>query len=130
MQTVSTMRSSAGWGDGVRPALVGSAVVGSLFLLVILSKAPVIQNRLRRWLPRARLESERKPNLPALRASILGREKSRVAEVMGQPVAETGGLSATWYYPVETNEKLTMAVSFEDDRASGVEFFHPPGNHA
>ncbi len=46
--------------------------------------------------------------------------------MLGPPRTATGGASGVWYYPVDRNDRLAMAIRFDGDRARSVEFFSAP----
>ena len=83
----------------------------------------------RRWKP-SRAES-----LPMLATAIVGCSRGAVAAVFGPPRnAVVCGTYAegeqpdheTWYYPIEREQSLAMAIEFHDDSARHVEFFQAP----
>ena len=70
-----------------------------------------------------RRRSRRQSSLPSLRAALVGSTRRQVAEILGSPRTTMHGETETWYYPVDSDDRLAMAVSFEGNRARSVEFF-------
>jgi hypothetical protein len=121
-------------------------IIGGALFLVALSG----QSRLGQWLrgffdgldhsTRRRLQSRVHGQMlsPArLRERILGRPKAHIAAEFGPPrtavfashtpVAQPAFWRGdTWYYAIDPRSELAMAVSFENDQASAVEFFQAP----
>ncbi len=79
-------------------------------------------------------------SLPLLAGAIVGTSRNTVAAVFGPPRAavvngaiEPGSAGSsmwqaqTWYYPLQQEQSLAMAIEFVDDSARHVEFFQAPG---
>ena len=74
--------------------------------------------------------------MPMLADAILGNSKCAVASVFGPPrtavVTEPTTLTPTywdadtWYYPLPKADRLAVAIQFEDDYATGVQFLRGP----
>ena len=100
-----------------------------IMALAILSRGP-IWVAVRRLLSRPRRspaeQAARLLSLPSLRSAIVGRGQRAVFDMFGPPQAAAGGLPPVWYYPIHATDRLAMAISFDDDRAVDVEFFHTP----
>ena len=75
--------------------------------------------------------------LQSVRASILGKARQHIRELLGPPSAMgngTGGEGAgsgagagpdaatTWYYPLDKTRRVAMAIVFDHDRVRDVEF--------
>ena len=107
----------------VRALFLAPAVVGSFAALVVLGQSAGLRRTVRRWFGRAEVT----PHLDALRASVVGQKSRRVTALFGPPPAATSSPTVTWYYPVAATPRTAMAISFQDDLATRVEFFRPPG---
>jgi hypothetical protein len=114
-----------------RPA-ISPALTGMIMALFVLGREPLLV-ALRRLLIRPKRspteQAARMLSLPSLRAAILGRGKQSLVNMFGPPQAAAHGGQGqrpVWYYPVHPQEHLAMAISFEDERAVHVEFFHAP----
>ena len=106
----------------VRALFLAPAVAGSFAALVMLGQTRGVRRRVRRWLGRDGAD------LDALRASIVGQPQRRVTARLGPPPAATSSPTVTWYYPVAAAERPTaMAISFDGEVATRVEFIRPPG---
>jgi outer membrane protein assembly factor BamE (lipoprotein component of BamABCDE complex) len=97
--------------------LLTPAAIGSLAVVMVLAK------RHRFSLP---AETPRGPKLARLRSAILGSTKRKIASMLGPPRVTQSGADATWYYPLSKEERLALAISFEQDRARQVEFVRSP----
>ena len=106
-----------------RAMLLAPAVVGSVCTLVLLGRSRGVRRTLAGWLGRTSVMAELEP----VRAAVVGRSKRRVTALYGPPPAATSAPTVTWYYPVAGADRLAMAVSFDGDRATRVEFFRSPG---
>jgi len=84
----------------------------------------------------------REQSLPMLAQALLGSNRRTIVAVFGPPRAAcvSGPCAAgaspdfwhadTWYYPLPRAGALAMALAFDEDHASTVEFFQPPGSPA
>lgn len=117
--------------------VVVPAVIGSCAAVILLAKTAITSIGLERWrhrrLVRPRARSLRGPgrgtedSLAGLRDAIVGNGKREISSVFGPPhSAAVRGAHDTWYYPLRDRERLAMAISFNNDLAREVEFFHPP----
>ena len=87
--------------------------------------------------------SDRKPSptqsLPMLAGAIIGSSKSTIQAVFGPPrsaaVPEVGVVvhpkqvywqSDVWYYPLRRQGPMAIAINFDEDLATKVEFFTAP----
>ena len=80
----------------------------------------------------------REQSLPMLAEAIVGSSKSAIASVFGPPrsavVMHANGVPAgatywhadTWYYPLPKSGPLAMAIEFNGDDASRVQFLRAP----
>jgi hypothetical protein len=78
----------------------------------------------------------RTESLPMLAEAIVGNTRENVAAVFGPPrgavvcgtVGAAGDASRneTWYYPLEREQNLAMAIEFDGDAARHVEFLSAP----
>jgi hypothetical protein len=107
----------------------------------LLARGPIFEKMLNR-VGRGK-RSSKKPSgadsLPMLAGAIIGSTKSTIESVFGPPrsaaVDEVGIVvhpqqvfwqSDVWYYPLARNSLTAIAIQFEDDLASHVEFFTAP----
>lgn len=83
----------------------------------------------RRWKP------SRGESLPMLASAIVGCSRGAVAAVFGPPrnsvvcgtyVDGEQPTNETWYYPIQREQNLAMAIEFSEDSARHVEFFRAP----
>ena len=115
----------------VKALFLAPAVLGSFCTLVLLGRSTGVRHGLRRWLGRpadaVRGDAVRGVDAATLRGSIVGQSKRRVTALFGPPPAATSAPTVTWYYPVPAARRTAMAVSFDGDRATGVEFSQSPG---
>ena len=91
---------------------------------------------------RQRVLKVRRPSpeqsLPMLADAVVGTDKSTLYSVFGPPKAAASKrirgpgsvvsywLADTWYYSLPRNGLLAMAINFDQDCASGVEFLQAP----
>lgn len=74
-----------------------------------------------------------------LAGAILGSDKAMISAVLGPPrAAAMDGVgivvhpqmvfwqSSLWYYPMPRDGMIALAITFDDDLATRVEFFEPP----
>jgi outer membrane protein assembly factor BamE (lipoprotein component of BamABCDE complex) len=94
----------------------GPAIVGSVLALLFICKLPRIR----------RQSSGPKLSMSFLRQALLGHRKTQVAEMLGPPRAAEEGQAGVWYYPLDSADRLAMAISFEHERVRSVEFFKSP----
>lgn len=131
---------AAGVSDFTQLALWMAASLAGLVTAVLLARRPFFESLARRmgWsaggpaIPRP----DREQGLCLLADAIVGNTKAAVAAVFGPPrSAVAAGLQApaptfwdadTWYYPLPKGERLAVAIAFEEDFATSVEFLHPP----
>jgi outer membrane protein assembly factor BamE (lipoprotein component of BamABCDE complex) len=94
----------------------GPVIVGSFLALIFVLRLPLLrrQSRGMKW------------SMSTLRQALLGHRKKQVSAMLGPPRVVTDGLAAVWYYPVDSADRLAMAVSFEHERVRSVEFFKSP----
>jgi hypothetical protein len=133
-------QSSPG-GQFAQLALWMAANLAGLLTAVLLSRGPFFESLLDRVGRGA--SSNRKPtpgqSLPRLAGAIVGSDKSTIESVFGPPrsaaVKEVGIVvlpqvvywqADTWYYPLQRNGMMAMAINFDDDLATQVEFFTAP----
>jgi hypothetical protein len=109
----------------VKALFLAPAVLGSFCALVLLGQSRSVRHALRRLMGRP---SPATPSgaLDAVRARIVGQDRRRITTLFGPPPASTSAPSVTWYYPVRAAARTAMAISFEDDTATRVEFFRSP----
>ena len=118
-------------------ALWMSAGLAGMVSAVLLARAPFFQSLLARFGPerRARKPSPEK-SLPMLASAILGSSRSTIQAVFGPPrsaVIDGIGVvvhpqqvywqSDTWYYPLRRQGPMAIAINFDEDLATKVEFF-------
>jgi outer membrane protein assembly factor BamE (lipoprotein component of BamABCDE complex) len=107
------------------PNWLKSVVTGSILALVLIGGVPTVRNLIRRkprqpyWTAGDSLES--------LRASILGHGRKQIAAKLGPPKALGNGAGITWYYALDHEQRIAMAIQFDHDQARAVEFFQSPG---
>ena len=80
-------------------------------------------------------------SLPLLAEAIVGNSRETVAEVFGpprgavlhepleavaMPAQPPVRITETWYYPIEREEHMAMAIEFDSETARRVEFFKAP----
>jgi hypothetical protein len=122
-------------------ALWMAACLAGMVSAVMLARAPFFRRLLARFgpaNPRARKPSREK-SLPMLAGAILGSSRSTIQAVFGPPrsaVVEGIGVvvhpqqvywqSDTWYYPLRRRGPMALAINFQDDLATKVEFFTAP----
>src|SRR4051794_25674805 len=121
-------------------------IIGGALMLLALSERSRVGQGLRvsisglDWRSRKRLQprthaSHFSPTI--LRERILGRPKAHIAAEFGPPrtaayLSDTAVAQPafwrgdTWYYAIDPNSELAMAVTFENDEARAVEFFQGP----
>jgi len=124
-QRIETKVVTPGDPPWVKALFLAPAVVGSFCALVLLGQSRSVRHGLRRLIGRG-APAAPTGALDAVRARIVGQDRRRIASVFGPPPASTSAPCVTWYYPVRTVERTAMAISFEDDRATRVEFFQSP----
>lgn len=129
-------------------ALWMAATLAGVVSAVLLARGPHfrrIQRNVgtRRRRRKASLRPTRSQSLPLLAQALVGNSRKAVAEVLGLPRAavlagtmtlESGQCTMwraqTWYYLVDGGDGMGMAIAFEDDFASSVEFFSAPRQQA
>lgn len=128
-------------GEHNQLALWMAAGLAGMVSAVMLARAPFFQNLLARFGPAGR--SARKPSrrksLPMLASAILGSSRATIQAVFGPPrSAMVDGVgvvvhpqhihwqSDTWYYPLRRRGPMALAIQFQDDLATKVEFFTAP----
>lgn len=108
---------------------------------MMLARAPFFEELLARFGPeklRRKKPSPRK-SLPMLATAILGSSRATIHAVFGPPrsaVVEGVAVvvrpqqifwqSDTWYYPLRRQGPMAIAINFQDDFATKVEFFTAP----
>ncbi len=119
---VSVMRHSMVHAKTAFAVFDGPILVCSFLALLVIAKVP----RLRRLFRGAPSRCQQ-PSLPSLRRAVLGHGTRSIIQMLGSPRAATQGVHPVWYYPVNTRERLAMAIWFDKGHATAVEFFSPPG---
>ena len=119
-------------------ALWMSAGLAGMVSAVLLARAPFFQSLLARFGPEKRRAKKPSPkkSLPMLASAILGSSRSTIQAVFGPPrsaVIDGIGVvvhpqqvywqSDTWYYPLRRQGPMAIAINFQDDLATKVEFF-------
>lgn len=105
---------------------------------MMLARAPFFEGLLARFgrdKSRARKPSQEK-SIPMLASAILGSSRATIHAVFGPPrsaAIEGVGVavhpqqvfwqSDTWYYPLRRQGPMAIAINFQEDHASKVEFF-------
>jgi hypothetical protein len=106
-----------------------NAMAGMMMALIFLAREPLLIC-LRRLFVRPRRsateQAARMLSLPSLRLAIVGHGKQYITDMFGPPPTTSGGACTIWYYPLHAPQQLAMAISFADERAVDVEFFHSP----
>ena len=125
-ERVETLVARPGDPVWVKALFLAPAVLGSFCTLVLLGQSKSVRRGLRQWLGRGG-PADAAADLAAIRARVVGQDRRRVTALFGPPPAATSSPTVTWYYPVLAMERTAMAISFQDDRASRVEFFRSPG---
>src|SRR5947209_5823550 len=90
-------------------------IVGSFAAFILVANASNAGRILsRRHSPRRHGIATDERSLAGLRDAILGSAKPQIASVFGPPhsAAARGGVGDTWYYPLQSSERLAMAISF------------------
>lgn len=115
-----------------------AAGLAGMVSAVLLARAPFFQSLLARFGPRKKRAKKpsRKKSLPMLASAILGSSRSTIQAVFGPPrsaVIDGIGVvvhpqqvywqSNTWYYPLCRQGPMAIAINFQDDLATKVEFF-------
>jgi hypothetical protein len=134
---------SAGFNDFNQLALWTAATLSGMVTSMLLARAPFFHKLMSRLYPdRRRGNPAARPSrgeaLPMLADAIVGCPKTTIHAVFGPPrgavvdqpidFAANGYWQAqTWYYPLPRNGKLAMAISFQEETARYVDFFHAPG---
>ena len=122
-------------------ALWAAATLAGVVSVVLASRAPFFR-RMQRKLGLSGTGGGRRPgrerSLPMLAEAIVGNTRGAVASVFGPPrtavlsgpvsgIAEAAAWEAeTWYYALERDQPLAMAIEFDRDGARHVEFFQAP----
>ena len=125
-QRVETKAARRGDPVWVKALFLAPAVLGSFCTLLLLGQSKGVRRGLWQWLGRVG-PADPTADLAAIRARVVGQDRRRVTALFGPPPAATSAPTVTWYYPVLAVERTAMAISFDDDRASRVEFFRSPG---
>ena len=89
---------------------------------------------------RATRPPSRQQSLSMLASAVLGSNRQMIESVLGPPrsasIKDIGVVvhpkmvfrqADTWYYPLPRNGPVAMAINFERDLATKVEFFTAPG---
>jgi len=128
-------------GEFSQLALWMAANLAGMVTAILLIRGPFFRKlltRLGRGKKRARRPT-REQSLPMLAGAIVGSSKSTIESVLGPPrSAAVMGLGVvthpkmvfwqadTWYYPLPRNGPMAMAINFDEDFATQVEFFTTP----
>jgi hypothetical protein len=97
--------------------LLSPVAIGSLALVMVLAK------RHRFSLP---IDAPRSRTLARLRSALLGSGKRKIVSMLGPPRVAQTGADSTWYYPLSNEERVALAISFDQGRAREVEFVRSP----
>ena len=138
---------SNGVGELSQLALWMAASLAGMVSAVLAARTPFFKSVLRRLgisdsaesRPKVRkLRPGREKSLPMLAEAVVGSSKSAIASVFGPPrsavVMQAGGggtgatfwQADTWYYPLPKSGPLAMAIQFNGDDASRVDFLRAP----
>ncbi len=105
------------------------AIAGLMAGLALLAREPMLIC-LRRLLGKPRRSPAERAaqllSLHSLRAAVIGRQRESIFRMFGPPLAVCDGKRTVWYYPITVRDRIAMAISFQEERAELVEFFHPP----
>jgi hypothetical protein len=63
--------------------------------------------------------------LSKLKRRTMGRAQWQIEKQLGRPRTILAGPAPIWYYAVDPRQHLAMAISFRNERATGIEFFTP-----
>jgi len=122
-------------------ALWMAATLAGMVTAILLARGPFFESLLARLGgPKASAaKPSRRQGLPMLASAIIGSSKSAIESVLGPPrSAAVKGVAVvvypkmvfwhadTWYYPLPRNGPMAMAINFNDDLATQVEFFTSP----
>ena len=129
-------------GEFSQLALWTAANLAGMVTAILLLRGPFFQ-KLMKKLGRGKERQPRptrKQSLPMLAGAIVGSNKATIESVLGPPrSAALKGVGVvthpkmvfwqadTWYYPLPRNGPMAMAINFDDDFATQVEFFTTPG---
>ena len=132
-------------GEFSQLALWMAANVAGVVTGVLLARGPFFRELARRvghGRPRRHAPPQRK-SLALLAQAVIGSTRQTIESVFGPPrsisLDEIGvvvhprqvyRLSDTWYYPLPRSLPLAMAINFQDEIATTVEFFSPPQPHS
>ena len=138
---VAQARASGRSDDYSQLALWMTAGLAGMVSAMILARAPFFRKMLLRLGQKRRRprKPSRRRSLPMLAQAILGSSRSSIKAVFGPPrsaTVEGVGVvvhpqhvywqSDTWYYPLNRNGPMALAIQFIDDLATKVEFFTAP----
>ena len=122
-------------------ALWMAASLAGMVTAILLARGPFFQSLMKKVGrgKRSARKPSRRQSLPRLAGAIIGSSKSTIESVFGPPrsAAVTGvGVvvhpkmvfwqADTWYYPLPRNGPMAMAINFNEDLATQVEFFTSP----
>ena len=143
----TALTATSGVSELSQLALWMAGSLGGMVTAVLAARTPFFKSVLRRLgitdstqaRPRVRkLRPGREQSLPMLAEAVVGSSKSAIASVFGPPrsavVMQAGGggtgatfwQADTWYYPLPKSGPLAMAIQFNGDDASRVDFLRAP----
>jgi hypothetical protein len=144
----SLEKKSVAAGNSLSPAdlthlaLWMAAALAGLVTTAVAAQAPYFRAAAKKVSgPTRRGRSARRPRqsqaLPMLAEAIVGNTKSAIASVFGPPrgavifsknhcVDATFWKADTWYYSLPEHRRTAIAIDFDEDFASRVQFLRPP----
>lgn len=128
-------------GEFSQLALWTAANLAGMVTAILLVRGPFFRKLLGK-MGRAKKRAARptrEQSLPILAGTIVGSSKATIESVLGPPrSAALKGVGVvthpkmvfwqadTWYYPLPRNGPVAMAINFDEDFATQVEFFSTP----
>jgi outer membrane protein assembly factor BamE (lipoprotein component of BamABCDE complex) len=113
---------------GSDPVWVKKLIGGSLLAVIFFTGAPLVRQLFaRRQKINPKMSSRfRTSMLRQVRASVLGKARHTIREMLGPPSAMGTGRGTTWYYPLDSAHRVAMAILFDHDHVRDVEFLDSP----